>query len=74
MFQVNALAGSVPSSVSVPSPLKAMTSPARKTIPSCGDRIVAVGALPTVMVKRRRRASVHAVGDGQPHRVPAGLV
>ncbi len=50
MFQVNALAGSVPSSGSVPSPLNEITSPARKVLPSCGVRIVAVGGLPTVIV------------------------
>ena len=43
MFQVKALAGSVPSSGSVASPLNEITSPARKSAPSCGDRIVAVG-------------------------------
>ena len=43
MFQVNALAGSAPSSGSVPSPLKEITSPARNVAPSVGVRIVAVG-------------------------------
>ena len=50
MFQVNALAGSVPSSASVPSPLNEITSPARNMAPSVGDRIVAVGGLPTLIV------------------------
>ena len=36
MFQVNALAGSVPSSASVALPLKEMTSPALKNPPSEG--------------------------------------
>ena len=50
MFQVNALAGSVAPVLSVPAPLKPMTSPALKKIPSVGDRIVAVGGVPTTMV------------------------
>ncbi len=49
MFQVYALAGSVPSSGSVASPLNEITSPALNVFPSCGERIVAVGALPTLI-------------------------
>jgi hypothetical protein len=44
---VQALAGRAPSSGSVASPLKEITSPARKVPPSAGERIVAVGGLPT---------------------------
>ena len=50
MFQVNALAGSGPSSGSVPSPLYVMTSPALNCAPSVGARIVAVGTLPALIV------------------------
>src|SRR5262245_9291272 len=50
MFQVNALAGNVAPVLSVPLPLKPMTSPALKKVPSVGDRIVAVGGVPTTMV------------------------
>ena len=50
MFHVKALAGSTPSSVSVASPLNEITSPARKTLSSCGDVIVAAGGLPALMV------------------------
>ena len=46
---MNALAGSVPSSGSVPVPLYVITSPARKCTPSEGDRIVAVGTLPALI-------------------------
>ena len=63
MFQVKALAGSVPSSASVASPLKEITSPAWKMVPSCGVRIVAVGGLPTLIDDRRRERRVDAVGD-----------
>jgi hypothetical protein len=49
MFQVNALAGNVPSSGSVPSPEYEITSPATKNPPSCGEVIVAVGGLPTLI-------------------------
>ena len=49
MFQLNALAGSVPSSGSVPFPENEMTSPATKKMPSCGDSMVAVGGLPTLI-------------------------
>jgi hypothetical protein len=49
MFQVKALAGSVPSSGSVASPLKEITSPAWNRLPSVGDRMVAVGRLPTAI-------------------------
>ena len=49
MFQVYALAGSEPSSVSVASPLNEITSPARNVSPSCGVRIVGVGAEPTLI-------------------------
>src|SRR5205809_861634 len=51
VFQVNALAGSRPSSGSWPPPLKEITSPARKELPSTGDEIVATGGAPTLMVK-----------------------
>ena len=47
MFHVNALAGSGAPVPSVAVPLKLMTSPALKKIPSVGDRIVAVGGVPT---------------------------
>ena len=47
---MNALAGSAPSSGSVPSPLNEITSPARNVAPSVGVRIVPVGGLPTVIV------------------------
>ena len=47
---MNALAGSAPSSGSVPSPENEITSPATKNVPSTGDRIVAVGGLPTLIV------------------------
>ena len=50
MFQVNALAGSGPSSGSMPSPLYVMTSPATNCAPSVGARMVAVGTLPALMV------------------------
>ena len=50
MFQVYALTGRGPSSTSVASPIYVMTSPALKRLPSCGDRIVAVGAVPTRIV------------------------
>src|SRR3954469_15238883 len=50
MFHVYALAGSTPSSVSVALPLNEMTSPARKELPSWGERIVATGALPALIV------------------------
>ncbi len=50
MFHVNALAGSVPSSVSVASPLNEITSPAANVAPSVGARIVGVGTLPTLIV------------------------
>ena len=73
MFQVKALAGSVPSSVSVASPLKEMTSPAwneaavlrrqdrRRRRVADGDG------------QRRRERRVDAVGDREPRRVLAGL-
>ncbi len=47
---MKALAGRLPSSGSVASPLKAITSPATNRVPSAGDRIVGVGTLPTLMV------------------------
>ena len=50
MFQVNALAGSVPSSVSVAPPAKEITSPATKNAPSIGEVMVATGRLPTLIV------------------------
>ena len=49
MFQVKALAGSVPSSASVPSPLNGDHVPGAEEVPSCGDRMVAVGGLPTLI-------------------------
>ena len=51
MFQVKALAGSVPSSGSVASAAdRRSRRRRRRTMPSCGDRIVAVGGLPTLIV------------------------
>ena len=51
MFQVYALAGSVPSSASVAVPLKVMTSPALNSPPSVGVvRMVATGRLPALML------------------------
>ena len=52
MFQVNALAGSVPSSASVAVPLKEMTSPALKNVPSAGD-VIDAGPVPGVDRDRR---------------------
>ena len=73
MFQVNALAGSVPSSGSVPFPENEMTSPATKKLPSWGDRMVAVGRAADADRDRRRERRVHAVRDRQPRRVLARL-
>ena len=50
MSHLKALAGSTPSSVSVPLPLNEITSPARKTLLSCGDVMLATGGLPARMV------------------------
>ena len=72
MFQVKALAGSEPSSGSVPSPLYEITSPARNCAPSFGEEIVAVGRLPTLDRDRRGGRGVDAVGDGQPRLIVAG--
>ena len=40
----------MPSSASVAVPLKLMTSPALNVAPSVGDRMVAVGRVPALMV------------------------
>ena len=40
----------MPSSASVALPLKVMTSPALNVAPSVGDRMVAVGRLPALML------------------------
>src|SRR4029453_8250458 len=48
MFQVKALAGRVPSSGPVASPLNEITAPARNVLPSWGERIVAIGLSPAL--------------------------
>ena len=68
MLHVNALAGSVPSSVSVASPLNVITSPAWKEPPSWGERIEAVGGVADADRERRRLRGIGAVGHREPSR------
>ncbi len=74
MFQVKALAGSVPSSGSVPVPPKLITSLATKCAPSVGDVMVGSAADRPLMRDRRRMCALLAPSDtvSRAWYVPAG--